>query len=118
MNNIPHTRSDTIEDALRDDVLALRRTVEQRDREIAALRAEVKQLKAPSQPLCRCLCSCLSRSSTWLAQVCCPCFLRPALGQQLLAEHTQRLHDQRSSARLSGERMQRSERELLEVEGT
>ena len=88
-----HTRSDSIENSLRDDLAQLRKTLYQRDREIAGLKKQVSQLQQAVQaptPLHKRICQCMALlSKSW-----CPCCCQPSLAQQLLAEHQQRMRDE------------------------
>ena len=84
----------SMENALRDDIAALRKALYQRDREIAILKKQVshlQQLQAPTSA-CQRLCGCMAS----VLRTLCPCWCQPTFAQQLLAEH--RMHEQQMNA--------------------
>ena len=92
-----HTRCDSIENALRDDLAQTRRLLGQRNREMASLKRQVAQLKAELRAA---RAQTQSRFSTGLDALCralCCCCGRPPIAQQLLREHTAQELGQRDS---------------------
>ena len=87
-----HTRNETLENALRDDLAAARRALYSKDKQIEALKRQLVQTKSELQQarrqssglgrVCRQLRSGLRR----LARVLCPCCARE-ITQRLLSEH-------------------------------
>ena len=87
-----HTRNETLENALRDDLAAARRALYSKDKQIEALKRQLVQTKSELQQarrqssglgrVCRQLRSGLRR----LARVLCPCCARE-ITQVLLSEH-------------------------------
>ena len=86
-NAPPHTRSESLEMALRDDLATLRKELYQRDQEVARLKKQVSQLQQLQAPSSFWLCGCF----TSFLRTLCPCWCQPRLAQQLLAEH--RIHE-------------------------